>query len=285
MPILGAGGEGEDEAFFTRHSKATYGTYGKMLSSDDPTRPFNPDDQVTPDLSESGFQLAREKAVEFFDKLDPEKDILFFASSNEARALETANVYREVAIERGFEISRPENSRSSLSDSMAGGDIRVIRPLSIYPSGETNTVIDSVFNPPARRGNINWSAIDPELKARFDEASKIIEADDRGAFGPNFAAHSDAVKKIFPEIKTAEELFKTRFTHIINLVKFGLNKAKEAGLDKNVKILGFGHENYMVYALDEIFKEEGIGNCESVSFDVSDGEVSAQYRGKNEKIG
>jgi hypothetical protein len=118
------------------------------------------DNNETPDLPESGVELAKEKAKEFFENLDPEKDILFFASSNEARALETANIYREIAKEKGFEIVRPENSRSGLSEELSDGDIRVVKILSIYPYGETNAVIDSVFNPPSRRGDINWSAVE-----------------------------------------------------------------------------------------------------------------------------
>lgn len=277
-------GERQDEAFFTRHSKSTYKTYGKMVSSEDPTKPFDPENQEVPDLPEAGVKLAREKAGEFFAGLNPENDILFFASSNEARALETASIYRNVAKERGFEIIKPEKNRSGLSEELSDGDIRVVQTLSIYPSGETNAVIDNVFNSPARRGDINWEKIDPELKKRFDEASKIIEADDRGVFGANFAVHSEKVKEIFPEIKTAREQFDTRFQNIIRLIKFGIKKAQESGLKKNIKILGFGHENYMMYALKKYFEEEGIANCETVQFEVSESDVRAMFKGKTAEI-
>lgn len=273
----------EDQAFFTRHSKSTYKTYGKMVSSENPTQAFNPENQETPDLPESGIELAKEKAESFFETLNPEKDVLFFASSNEARALETANIYREVAKEKGFEIVKPEHSRSELSTELSDGDIRVVRSLSIYPYGETNAVIDSVFNPPSKRGDINWEKIDPELKERFDKASKIIEADDKGSFGPNFAVHSEKIKKIFPEINTAEQLFESKFKNIMKLIKFGLQKAKESGLERNVKILGFGHENYMMHALEKYFKEDGIGNCETVTFDIEDN-IRAQFRDKEAEI-
>ncbi len=255
-----------------------------MVSSDDPTKPFDPENQETPDLPESGVELAKEKAGEFFGELDPRNDILFFASSNEARALETANIYRNIAKEKGFEIVKPENSRSGLSEELSNGDIRVVQALSIYPYGETNAVIDSVFNPPAKRGDINWEKIDPELKKRFDEASRIVEANDKGSFGANFAIHSEKIKEIFPEIETSKRLFETKFQNIIKLIKFGIKKAQESGLTKNIKILGFGHENYMMYALEKYFEEEGINNCETVQFEISDGSVQATFRERKASI-
>jgi hypothetical protein len=276
--------EGKDEAFFTRHSKSTYKTYEEILSSDDPTKQFDPENQSTPDLPESGIQLANQEAEKFFSNLDKDKDVLFFVSSNEARAIETANIYRQKGKEKGFEAIKPEHSRSGLSDEISGGEIRVIETLSIYPDDKTNALIDSVFNPPAKRGNINWDVVDPDLKRRFDEASKIIEANDKGSFGSNMAAHGEEVKKILPEVHTAEELFKTRFQNIIRLIKFGLKKSGESGLDKNIKILGFGHENYMMYALQKYFEEEGIGNCETIQFEVNDSNVESTFKTKSAQI-
>jgi hypothetical protein len=276
--------KGKNEAFFTRHSKSTYKTYGEITSSDNPTRSFDPENQATPDLPESGVDLAKRSAEQFFVNLDLQKDSLFFVSSNEARAIETANIYRQIGKEKGFEVIKPEHSRSGLSDKIADGEIRILETLSIYPDDKTNALIDSVFNPPAKRGNINWDIVDPDLKRRFDEASKIIEADDRGSFGPNMAVHGEEVKKILPEVHTAEELFRSKFQNIIKLIKFGLKKAEESGFEKKIKILGFGHENYLMHALEKYFQEEGIGNCETIQFNIDDEGIVAEFKGKKTNI-
>ena len=147
---------GNNSADFVRHSISSYKTYGKLVASENPTGKFNPDEQVTPDLPEKGIDLAKQEAEKYFASLDLQKDIIFFASSNEARALETANIFRQVAHEKGFEIIKPEKSRSKLSDEIADSEIRVLKNLSIYPDHETNSVVDSVFSPSAQRGKINW---------------------------------------------------------------------------------------------------------------------------------
>jgi hypothetical protein len=275
----------KDSVDFIRHSVSSYKTYGKIVSSDNPTGQFNPDEQVTPDLPEKGIELAKQEAEKYFAELDPQKDIVFFVSSNEARAVETANIFRQTAHEKGFEVVKPEHSRSMLSDNIAEGEIRVLQNLSIYPDDTSNSVLDGIFNPPARRGKVNWEAVkDTELKARYDKASAIIEADDRGSFGANFAVHSEAIKQILPEITTAEELYKTQFQNLIKLLKFGIEKAKKAGLEKNVKIIAFGHENYLMLALEKMFQEDGIKNCEVIHFSEVEDKIKAEFRGKEADV-
>lgn len=273
-------------ADFIRHSISSYKTYAEIMASEEPMQQFNPNEQLTPDLLEKGVALAKQEAEKFFATMDPEKDLIFFASSDEARAVETANIYRQVAHEKGFEIVKPEHSRSKLSDEIAEGEIRIIQNLSIYGSNsKSNAVIDSVFNPPEKRGETNWDAIDdPELKIRFKQASAIIEADDRGSFGPNFVAHGEEVKKIFPEITTAEELYKNQFGNLIKLLKFGLEKTQSAQPEKNVKILAFGHENYLMHALEKLLQEDGIKNCETMHFSIDDEGIKAKFRGKEAQI-
>lgn len=274
----------EDSIDFTRHSKSAYRTYEKIFKSGDPTSGFNKEEQVTPDLPEAGVEMARKEAEKFFDSLSPEKDVLFFASSNEARAVETANIYREIAHAKGFEVVKPEHARSKMSEDISSGEIRVLGELSIYDSHDAkNMLIDSVFNL-ANRDLINWDAVDPGLKAHYDEAVKIVEADDQGGFGANMAKHGEKVKEIFPEIKTAEDQFKKKFQNLKRLAKFGIKKAKESGQEKNVRILTFGHENYVVYAIQNLFEEEGIKNCETMHIEVEDDNITGKFRGKQASL-
>ena len=270
----------EHSIYFTRHSVSSYQSYVDKVSSDNPMGKLDYDNQSVPDLPQKGVELANQEAEKSFMNLNPDTDVLFFASSNEARAVETANIYREVARKKGFKVLKPDNSRSVLSDQIADGEIRVLNNLSIRSAG----VIDSVFQSPSKRVPINWDAIDPELKTKFDEASKIIEANDKGSFGANLLAHSDEVKKIFPEIDTAKEQFEVQFKNLITLAKFGISKASETVSDKNIKILAFGHENYLMYALEHYFQENGIKNCETLHVDVDEEDVVGTFRQKDVKL-
>lgn len=261
---------------FIRHSISSYQSYVDKVASDNPMGGLDYGHQSVPDLLPQGVELAKRASEKFFDGLNPGEDALFFVSSNEARAVETANIYRQTAHQRGFEVLKPIQSRSVLSDEIAEGEVRVMKNLAIRSSG----VIDSIFQSPAKRVPINWAAIDPEIKKRFYEASKIIEADDKGSFGGNLLAHSEEVKKFFPEIATAKEQFAMQFRNLVRLAKFGLNKAGEVDTKKNVRILAFGHENYLMYALEKYFQEEGIKNCETIHIDSDDGDIKGIFRGK-----
>jgi hypothetical protein len=265
---------------FTRHSVSSYQSYVDKVASDNPLGKLDYDKQSVPDLPEKGIELARQSAEKFFETLDPSKDALFFASSNEARAVETANIYREIAHDKGFEVLKPENSRSVLSEQIADGEIRVVHNLGIRSAG----VIDSVFQSPNKRVPINWETIDPEIKKKFDEASKIIEADDKGSFGANLAAHSEEIKRFFPELATAKEQFDIQFSNLIRLIKFGFEKAKNDKEGKDIKILAFGHENYLMYALEHYFQEEGIKNCETIHIEPQDEGIKIVFRGKEIEI-
>lgn len=258
-------GEREDAAFFTRHSAASYNTLGRIKKSDNPRAAVDRENQETPDLTEAGVKLAREKAETFFSRLNPDADTLFFVSSDEARALETANVYRQAAKEKGFQIITPEHVRGSFAEQVGEGQIRTLDTLSLSSS---DALLASVFAPDSQLGSPNWSAVDDEFKEKWAKARAIINSHDFGSFGANLFHHSEEIAKIFPEVKTSKELYDSKFKRLVKLAEFGINKAKESGSDKNIKILAFGHENYMGYALDKYFAEHNIGNCETIDLSI-----------------
>lgn len=255
----------DDSAHLIRHSRAKYDTYGKIKKSENPRAEVDSEDQLTPDLTEAGVNLAKEKAEAFFAELNPETDALFFVSSNEARALETANIYRQAAHAHGFEIIKPEHVRGELAEEIGEGEIRTLDRLSLNIK---DTLMTSVFNPDNQLGSINWGAVDEDFKAKWAQARAIINSNDRGSYGANLFEHSEAIAKIFPELKTAKELYDTNFKQLVRLAEFGVNKAKESGMEKNIKILGFGHENYMTYAANKYFADHGIANCESLDINI-----------------
>ncbi len=264
------------EADFVRHSVSGYRSYAEIAGSENPTAPFDPEQQLIPDLTEAGKALAELEAEKFFAALDPQDTTVFFVSSNEARALETANIYRKIAHEKGFEVQRPEHVRSEIAAQIGGGEIRTLDTLS---PNYTNMLYSTIFNPEKTLAGVNIDAMDADTKRKWDEGRAIIQADDRGSWGANFHAHSVAMKEIFPEIKTSGELFETSFKNMMRLVRFGQKKTEEAGTEKNVKVLGFSHENYVLAALERYFQEQGMKNCEVIRFAVDDAAEKSAIRG------
>lgn len=273
--------EDSDSVHFTRHSKADYLNYRQIKSSDNPRRGIDPENQIVPDVPEAGIALAEEKAEELLSKFDPENDILFFASSNEARAIETANVYRQLAHEKGFEVIKPEKAGLELAEKIGEGEIRVVQNLSL---NNPDLLLQTLFNPDYQNEEVNWEALDPETREKCERVRAMIREHDYGSFGPNFFHYSKKVQEIFPEIKSAKDLYDRQFKNLLRLAEFGIKKAQEAGLDKKIKIFAFGHENYMSYALDKYFQEHDIKNCETIDVNIADSGIELTKAGTTRLI-
>ncbi len=271
----------QDAVLYSRHSSAAYGEEAKILASDNPQSAVNPEDQIHPDLTEAGIEFARTEAEKFFGNLDRQHDELFFVSSNQARALETAAIYRDVAKQKGFDVIAPDHVRGGFAQEIGGGDVRVVRNLSLKSE---NTLVYSVFYPDKNMAPINWEAAsqqDPQIRDKWERAHKIIQEHDFGSWGANMFHHAPAVKQIFPEVNTAEDLYEGQFKNLLRLAEFGLNKAQKSDRPKNLKIIAFGHENYVGYALDKYFQEHDIKNCETISFQQDEtGAMTLERRGQ-----
>lgn len=255
------------------------------LDSAHPDQPLNKHEQVYPDLTEEGVELAHTSAEKLLGTLNPETDALFFVSSDEARAIETANVYREVARTQRFEVIKPEHTRSDLATEVADGEIRVLRGLSM---DVPNVLGMNVFSPPAQLAgmSLDWSQVPSDFRERWERAHAIIKADDRGSWGANFHHHSAAVKEIFPEIKSTEDLYNTQFKNLLRLAEFAKTKAATSGMQKNLKVLAFGHESYMAQALEAHFGDFQLKNCEAIGIEPeSDGTFVLTRSGVQEVVG
>jgi hypothetical protein len=260
--------EPKARVFFIRHSKASYQNYVDKLASDEPESMMDVEAQV-PDLPEAGIELAKKNAAEFFSRFDPLKDRFYLVSSSQMRALETAKIYADTALEMGFEVVKHEKedpktgkqglkTGTGVAERVGEGYVRSINALSLTME---NQVFGNIFNPPANMPEINWDKISSENRARFDEAYKIVQADDKGSWGGNFYAHAEEVKKLIPEVETPRELNETQFRRIQKLATWGRERATD---DKQLNVLGFGHENYMGAALEEHTGQHSIGNVEAI---------------------
>ena len=94
---------------FIRHSKSYYENYQVILNSESPDLPFDAANQIMPDLSDDGVELAKQEAKKLFSGMDKDHEALFFVSSDEARALSTAKIYKDIAKGQDFIVITPNN--------------------------------------------------------------------------------------------------------------------------------------------------------------------------------
>ena len=263
---------------FTRHSKASYETYSKILASDDPLASFNPEDQIFPDLLTEGVELARRSAVEYFDALGPSapKDTaLIFVSSNEARAQETAEIYLAEAKVRGFEVLTVEKKGEKPAPRGRTDEILLSNALSIN-ARRGELVIQALFFPDGPLPDINWRAIKnqaasgdglaQEILDKWETARQVVLSDDQGSWGSNAYLHAQALKQFFPDfMKSPDDLFGAQFQRMARLVNYAQRQIEASAHPKGVQVLAFGHEDYLGSALQLYTGVHGIENCETVS--------------------
>lgn len=283
-----------DCSFFTiRHADALYQKNEAIVAGQNPEGAFIPYEQdFDSDLSLEGKEKAKEKAESFLAQFEPNKDVLYFASSNLIRARETATIFLEIAKARGFQIIQATKNPShkintEIQSKLGGNEIRTLESLSLDID---NMLVEFMFHPHnylnPRKGeetHVFYSEkISPTTKELWEKARKIIESDNKGTWGKNFLAHGEKIKKIFseyaiqhqgekvPTITSAEDMNNTRFRGMLREMNAVKNKISEyAGANgKRVRVLAFSHENSFLYFLDKEFNQQGIDKLEAVGYDV-----------------
>jgi len=278
------GGKRDDEFFVIRHSLAQYQGNKAIIGSDNPEAAFDPKTQdFRSDLTPDGQELARTEAEKFFDQLDPERDAIFFASSDLVRAIETAQIYKDVAKERGFEIIVPENVRNEIVEEIGEGEIRKVEALSLNIE---NMLLDFVFFPEDQLEEAvkDKDFVSEDTKRRWVEARKIIESDNQGTWGRNYHKHSRAIQEIFPNIRTAENMYDKKFKGMVRLMRMAQRKINQEQPQKNIKVLAFSHENAMLHFMSQNFHDASINNCEGVAFKIDGPNIKATARGQTKDI-
>ncbi|HBB37058.1 MAG: hypothetical protein UX02_C0002G0262 [Candidatus Moranbacteria bacterium GW2011_GWC1_45_18] len=249
------------------------------------------------DLPPEGLELARTKAEEYFDKLNPETDTLFFVSSDLVRAAETARIFLDVARERGFEIIKPRSNEGDQkyknhAEEHGEGWIRKIDCLTL--DHLENMLREFVFAQKdyLKEGIVNPDAVSKETRGMWMRARKIMEEGGiEDTWGKNYAKFAEKLEKagIFLDVLSAEQVYKSKFFNMARLVKFAEKKMREQKPKKNVRVLGFSHENSFLHFLNENFGEH-MRFCENISFEPEGSEpednmlVTAKGRTKKMKI-
>jgi hypothetical protein len=173
----------------------------------------------------------------------------------------TADIYRKTALKLGFKIVQQENNKEDDNHTKEYPNIRSLSSLSLK---NVRPFIVSIFTPEKYKTDINWNMIDEEMKNKWLQARKIILENEYDDWGDNFYYYADRVKEIFPELKTPVELFNSQFQNIQKLAAFARNKMNREYSGKSIKILAFGHEDYMGVALEKEFCDKNLGECEVV---------------------
>ena len=126
--------------------------------------------------------------------------------------------------------------------------------------------------------------VSEDTRQRWAEARKIIESDNQSTWGKNYYKHSEAIKKIFPKIKTAEDMYNKKFKGMVRLMKMAQNKIDKEQPKKNIKVLAFTHENSLLYFMGKNFKDGFVDNCKGVAFKIDGPSIEATVKGSTKNI-
>lgn len=268
--------------FFLRHGPAQYKSYGEILKSENPSQNIKRESQEEDDLTPDGKVFARKEADKLLSGFNPSDDAVIFFSSEHMRALETAAIFKDAAKEKGIEVLNPGNVRGNVAQTIGAGEIRILENLSLE---RMDVLTDGVFYPEKGMPNINWAAVDAETKEKWEKAHAIVMQHDYGSWGANFYHHAEAVQSVFPHIKSSRQLHETKFKNMLRLLRFARDKEAKSGNTKKIRILAFGHENYVGAMLEEYFGEHGITNCEVLAFEENEeGKLMLTRRGEEKEI-
>jgi hypothetical protein len=284
----------QDCSFFTiRHADALYQGNEEIVASENPEGPFVPIEQnFNSDLSLEGQELTKEKAKAFLSQFDPNKDSLYFASSNLIRARETASIFLTEAKSRGFEIIQATTAPShkidqSIQEQLGGNEIRTMESLSLNIKNMLAEFIFHQHNYLNPRDGEGVHVFHPEnvslaMRELWEQGRKIIESDNKGTWGKNFLAHGAKIQILFDEyakdhtdmqvpcITTAEDMNNIKFRRMLREMKTvkGNMAEYEKSHDKRIRVLAFSHENSFLYFLDKEFNQQGIDKLEAVGYDI-----------------
>jgi len=240
--------------FFVRHADASYQHYKNILSGDAPQAWFASRQQPDTDLTPTWIERASSQAKSFFDThrdslqawlTSEDKQTEFvFVSSNEVRAVQTANIYKNVWESLWFAVAE------------------TIIHKKLWLNFDS-VILYSVFNPTNSPvvWTINRDALDDDFLALYDKARSVILADDRWSFGSNFYAHAEEVQKYFASISTSKQLD----IHQLKKLLVQASSLDKTYKDEWKKVVCFGHENYCLEYLGALDWKPHIWNSEVVS--------------------
>ncbi|MES2225730.1 MAG: hypothetical protein V4480_02885 [Patescibacteria group bacterium] len=270
------------EAFFTRHGAALYLENGRILRSDSPEATPNFKGLLRPDLDPQKIEAVHKAAEKLLGSLNPDTDELFIVSSDIPRAIETADIYRQIAHTLGFTVIRHEDRqvRDDFARDSAESEIRTLPSLGLRVENLLNLAL---FSPETTEEDINWSGVSSEAREKWRKARALIDQDSRANWGENFVAHADEIGKLYPDIARAKAAYVQGFQNLLRLAKFAKRKSETLAPGRKIKVLAFGHENYIRPFLSENFGDAGFDNVETIKVEVGE-PVTIERRGVRKSL-
>jgi hypothetical protein len=260
---------------FMRHGESGYKTVKKDLTSENPQKAFDRENQLPEDLTEKGKLQAQEGAKEILKNLKPEQTMLHVWSSDEARAVNTSQIFIEEATKLSFKIS-PSNPKRKGAYWLTTEPISRTEVLSI---STPNTLLATIFMPTSTfrctqemLQTEGESAEDAQiLLNKISEIREIIDRENQEAieqgeainWGRNYAKFGDYVNTILPDVDGPEQIYRLKFIKGVRLLQ---KKSQDSNNTDHIVL--FGHENILLHFLKSQFKREHYDNCEILNFSV-----------------
>ena len=174
-----------------------------------------------------------------------------------------------------------------LFENQGNAEIRTLGLLSLDYLKQS--FVDSIYLPYdyiQQMKNDNAAKLPAAYKDIWTKCRKVIEADNRGDWGANFLTHSVCVQAMFrkykidrslddstiPSLSSVRDLYNGIFRNILKLME----KADDM-LDfyesshseqKKIKIIGFTHENQLLYFLKKEFNKVGVDKSSAIGFKI-----------------
>lgn len=176
---------------------------------------------------------------------------------------------------------------NELFESQGGDEIRTLKSLSL--DNIEQMLVEFVFHPRNYMDEVQAQykyKIPAEYQEVWQQARNIIEADNKGGWGQNYLAYSEQLQKLFDTYRESHYLDEETIPHFASVKdmyerNFRNNLRLMARYDdaidvyetqhpkhKKIRVLGFGHENQMLYFLNKEFEKVGVDKGDVVGFKI-----------------
>lgn len=176
---------------------------------------------------------------------------------------------------------------AELFERQGGSKIRTLKPLSL--DNVKQMFVEFLFHPENYMDKVQnkyKNKIPPKYQEIWIEARKIIEDDNKGSWGQNFLAHSEKLQKLFdyyrqknnldegtiPHFSSVKDMYQNNFRNILRLMAryddVIDDYEKNNPQNKKVRVLGFSHENQLLYFLKKEFDKTDADKGRVIGFKI-----------------
>ncbi|MFA5925725.1 MAG: hypothetical protein WC831_02220 [Parcubacteria group bacterium] len=174
-----------------------------------------------------------------------------------------------------------------LFERQGGNEIRTLGPLSL--DNIKQMFVEFIFHQDNYMNKVQKKYLEkiPDgYKELWAEARKIIEADNKGSWGANFLEYSEQLQRLFDEHKarqssdsniiphfaSVKDMYEKNFRNTLYLMERYDDAIDAYEADhprhKRIRVLGFSHENQLIYFLNKEFNRIGAEKGKIIGFRI-----------------